>query len=106
MKKILLLSVLLVGGCETLFPQVKYLYDGPYGPVYETYCHGTFKSLGDCYQQAGQICGGNFEIMNKSEKSYRNLSSDPWGDPYSSTEEKNINKATQIKRSVIFYCIR
>ena len=103
MKKFLLLSFVLLTGCESIFPQSKYLYDSPNGPVYEAYCHGTYKTLGDCYQKAGQICNGNFEIMNKSEKSYKNLENELWGESYTSADK---SKVTTIKRSIVFYCAR
>ena len=105
MKKMLFLLTFVVCGCSSMFPQVKYLYNGPYGPVYEAYCHGSFKSLGDCYQQAGQTCNGYFQIMNQSEKNDKNFSYDiSGGSGTSSTAD--WDKFAKIRRSVIFYCTR
>lgn len=105
MKKMLFLLSLFLAGCESIFPQSKYLYDSPNGPVYEAYCNGTYKTLGDCYQKAGQICNGNFQIMNKSDRSNRNYTYVRYGETNNSTAVRN-DQLSSVQRSIIFYCVR
>ena len=104
MKKMLLLSVLLLGGCANTFSDVKYLYDGSNGPVYEASCHGSYKTLGDCYKEAGQTCSGDFKVINRSEKYDKNYTN-PFaqgGDP----SGVNWDQFAKMRRTVIFYCLR
>lgn len=37
--------------------------------LYEAKCNGTGRTIGDCYSQASDVCGGEFEIVDKDESS-------------------------------------
>ena len=63
MKKILLVSALLLSACT----QNRFLYNNEHGKaVYEADC--SFGTYGDCLQKAGEQCPSGFDILMSSEQ--------------------------------------
>lgn len=60
---ILLIGVILVGGCATA--KQTYTADGQLG--YSINCSGSALNWGMCYEKAGEICGDKgYEVLEKS----------------------------------------
>ncbi len=91
MKKMVILSVLLLGACSFIPPQVEFLYTDAYNiPVYVIECNNRW-GLSYCYKKADQTCPYGFNVIDKSENSYAD--SDMDGKVYGG-----------IRRSLIFQC--
>jgi len=103
MKKAGIAILLLLAGCSSLSPHVEYLYDSSNGPVYEAYCNGTANTIGQCYQLAANKCGGDFKIMNKSEKYQKGSKNRNNANEY---DFDYWNQYPTVKRNLIFYCLK
>jgi len=100
MKKILLSFVFFLGACNAFGPQVRYLYNGPKGAVYEADCDGTDYTIGACYQIAAKTCNGDFEVMKSSDKNAKTYL-------YTDTTGVSVVPKQYVytqKRTLIFYC--
>lgn len=63
MKKTIVLISLLLSACSGV--DTKYVSEGK--QVYEAYCPGTARSMGDCFALATKKCNGAFDVVDKSE---------------------------------------
>lgn len=91
MKKIAILSFLLLEACAFIPPKVEFLYtDANNTPVYSIGCSDRW-GLGYCYKEANKTCPNGFTIIDKSENSYTDSDAD--GIVYGG-----------INRSLIFKC--
>jgi hypothetical protein len=95
MKKVLGIAMLVIGlmGCATTSPRQTYLPDGRQGYVIE--CAGVHSSWGDCYQQAGEVCGlQGYEVLAQTGDQGHQSGASPYG-AYSQT---------LITRSLVIAC--
>mgnify|MGYP001331164340 CR=1 FL=1 len=61
--KVLLIVVVLIGGCATA--KQTYTADGQQG--YSINCSGSALNWGMCYEKAGELCGEKgYEVLDKS----------------------------------------
>lgn len=100
MKKILFSAVFFLGACSAFEPQVRYLYEGPKGAVYEADCDGTDYTIGACYQIAAKTCNGDFEVMKSTDKNTKTYL-------YTDTVGVLVTPKQYVytlKRTLIFYC--
>lgn len=85
-KYLALLTILTIAGCSST-REIR----GPDGSmIYETTCHGTIRSMGDCMENAAETCSGAYEIIGKDSSQGLNSSN---GDVY-----------TTESRSMLFKC--
>jgi len=99
MKKLCVLFILFLTACSSFGPHVEYLYEGPYGAVYEAYCNGNANTIGKCYQVAAKTCNGNFKIMDKSQNTNKMRVYNSFG-----VGSTSVDKYSTTTRNLIFYC--
>ena len=94
-KKCFTLVIFVLCGCTFYKPSVKFMYTGEYGLVYEADSDGRRHTMGECYQLANETCFGKFEVLNKSERTFKTTS---YGD------DDEVDVSTGIDRTLLFYC--
>lgn len=67
MKKIVLCLTIFVSGCA-MGTGVKPTFTKAGKQHYEAICNGGGRSMSDCYAQASEKCGGDFEEFDKNVK--------------------------------------
>lgn len=67
MKRLLVLSVVALGSCASPAPKTMALPDGRVANM--AYCDGNSDSFATCYNVASVKCGGQFEVIDKQERS-------------------------------------
>jgi len=88
---ILLISVILFGGCATA--KQTYTADGQLG--YSINCSGSAGNWGMCYEKAGEICGPKgYEVLEKSGDQGAMVSGNQFG----------LYGGSVINRSMIIKC--
>ncbi|MBE6452756.1 MAG: hypothetical protein E7012_04630 [Alphaproteobacteria bacterium] len=111
MKKLMLLSVLVLTACATVKPV--YVRDGV--QVYKSTCNGMIRDISDCYALASEQCAGSFEVVNTVENTYDNMFDDNTevkttrysGNTKTTYTEKggsSFIKTPMVNRSLFFYC--
>lgn len=58
--------------------------------AYVISCDGSVQSIGACYAKAEEMCGGGFEVANRSERSSPIGTISPYGGSLSTVETRNI----------------
>ena len=63
MKKLIILSSLMLSACIGLYDRPVYFKDGK--QVYQAICNGAARDIGDCYTLASERCAGSFDIVDE-----------------------------------------
>lgn len=68
MKRLAIAAVVLVGSCASA-PKTAVMPDGRIAQM--AYCDGPRDSMAGCFNKAAQACGGEYEIISRSETADR-----------------------------------
>lgn len=112
MKKIVLLGVLFLSACSSLWGygvEPGFIRDGV--QVYRASCNGNLRDIGDCYTLASEQCGGDFEVVNSLENNKGSMFNNAGqkttfynGDSRNEFKTNSGVKTNFITRSLFFYC--
>lgn len=67
MKRLAVVGLVLVASCASGPPKGFPLPDGRTG--YTAYCNGRGNSMASCYRLAGELCGGEYEVVDVDQSS-------------------------------------